>query len=212
MSGKFLQLFALLFFPPLLIFSSSPEMLCSKPQGKQLLAKRDSVENQDLWNPDNWIVLGGCWDLSTKIFFSQGFKGGNKVYYNKKIFKNFVYEVKIMKIAEDGALGIVFRFDEAKDQGYAFSVFPHGEYIFVKFAGLDHVNLKRGTTAHFNEELNTWNKLKVVALRDKFDCYINDNFVVSVRDNSFQNGRIGLTNSGDPRQIAKFDVLSLVEK
>lgn len=164
-----------------------------------------------IFNPSNWIARGGCWDFSRKIFFSQGYRGGNAAYYKKQDYRNFTYEVKVIKLAEDGPLGIIFRYDEARDEGYSFAVYPHGEYFLVKFSGHSDVQLIRGATAYLNEEMNTWNTLKIVARGAKFDCYINGNFLVSVIDHSYSVGKIGLANSGDPRQLAKFEVISLIE-
>lgn len=218
MPGKFTHKFTTFLLPLFVLLSLSLRTSSPKPQHSpqvtHSLTKYNpgQEKNQGLWNPTDWIALGGCWDFSNKIFFSQGYKGGNKAYYNNKEYKNLVYEVKVMKLAEDGPLGIVFRFDETTDEGYTFLVYPHGEYLFLKFNGLNDFQLKRNSTAHLNEELNTWNKLKVIAYQDKFDFYINDNFLVSVRDNTHQSGKVGLYCSGDTRQIAKFELLSLVEK
>lgn len=165
----------------------------------------------EILKPSNWIARGGCWDFSSKIFFSRGYRGGNIAYYKKQDYKNFTYEVKVMKIAEDGPLGIIFRYDDARDEGYVFAFMPHGEYFLSTFIGQSNVYLKKGATAHLNEEMNTWNTLKIVVNGAKFDCYINDSFLVSVTDQTYSVGKIGLYNSPDPRQIAKFEVISLVE-
>jgi hypothetical protein len=167
--------------------------------------------NEELLKPSNWIARGGCWDFSSKNFFSRGYRGGNIAYYKKQDYKNFTYEVKVMKIAEDGPLGIIFRYDDARDEGYVFAVMPHGEYFLSTFIGQSDVYLKRGATAHLNEEMNTWNTLKIVVNGAKFDCYINGSFLVSVTDQTYSVGKIGLCNSPDPRQIAKFEVISLIE-
>lgn len=171
-----------------------------------------STKNEEeLFSPSNWIARGGCWDFSNKIFFSQGYRGGNNAFYKKQNYANFTYEVKVMKLAEDGPLGIIFRFDDAKVAGYTFAVYPHGAYFLAKsFRGKD-MYLHLGTTAYLNEEMNTWNTLKIVVRGAKFDCYINGNFLVSVIDHSYSVGKVGLANSGDPRQLAKFEVISLVE-
>ncbi len=168
-------------------------------------------DNEEIFNPSNWIARGGCWDFSNKIFFSQGYRGGNNAYYKKQNYTNFTYEVKVIKLAEDGPLGIIFRYDDARVAGYTFAVYPHGAYFLAKsFRGKD-MYLNLGTTAHLNEEMNTWNTLKIVARGAKFDCYINGNFLVSVIDHSYSVGKVGLANSGDPRQLAKFEVISLIE-
>lgn len=166
----------------------------------------------EIFNPSNWIVRGGCWDFSHKIFFSQGYRGGNNAYYKKHDYRNFTYEVKVMKLAEDGPLGIIFRYDDARVAGYTFAVYPHGGYFLARsFRGKD-MYLTLGTTAYLNEEMNTWNTLKIVVRGAKFDCYINGNFLVSVIDRSYSIGKVGLGNSGDPRQLARFEVISLVEQ
>jgi len=181
-----------------------------EPTNARQAAKAEKLD-PEIFNPANWIARGGCWDFSNKIFFSQGYRGGNLAYYRKQDFKNFTFEVKVMKLAEDGPLGIIFRYDDAKGEGYAFEVFPHGSYFLAKLFNSKDAYLKLGVSAHLNEEMNTWNTLKIVVRGAKFDCYINGNFLVSVIDYSFSVGKIGLCNSGDPRQLAKFEVISLVE-
>ena len=116
-----------------------------------------------------------------------------------------------MKIAEDGPFGMVFRYDVSNDEGYIFGIFPHGGYLLSKFKGRGSIYLERGASAFINEEMNAWNTLKIVVTGDRFDCYINGSFVKSVRDNTYATGKVGLCNSGDPRQIAKFEIISLVE-
>lgn len=202
---------ALVFLP----FIASLPLQVNQQQSQQTNI-RNAAETQQLdpeiFNPANWIARGGCWDFSKKIFFSQGYRGGNAAYYKKHDYRNFTYEVKVMKLAEDGPLGIIFRFDEARIEGYTFAVYPHGEYFLVKFFGNRDMQLKLGATAYLNEEMNTWNTLKIVVRGAKFDCYINGNFLVSVIDHSYSIGKVGLANSGDPRQLAKFEVISLVEQ
>ncbi|MDW7679603.1 MAG: family 16 glycoside hydrolase [bacterium] len=217
----FFLLIVIHFNLPLLILHQFPNYIEeSSGKSRRLISQDDnqrsnltghSSAEKEIINPKNWIARGGCWDFSDKIFFSQGYRGGNKAYYKKQDYKNFTLEVKVMKLAEDGPLGIVFRYDDAKDNGYIFAVFPHGEYFISKLIGQTDEYLQLGETAYLNEEINTWNTLKVVAAGAKFDCYINGNFLSSVTDHSFSTGKIGLWNSGDPRQLAKFEIISIVE-
>ena len=125
-------------------------------------------------------------------------------------FKNFTYEVRLMKIAEDGTIGLILRYNEAKDEGYLFHVWPHGDYQFLKFKTDDQVILNKGHPIYFNRELNTWNTIKIVCNEAKFVVYINGDFLVSIKDVTYSVGKVGLLIGGDPRQRAKFEVISLI--
>lgn len=201
----------LIFLPIIASLSGQINQKQSQQPNAHVSAAAERLD-PEIFDPANWIARGGCWDFSKKIFFSQGYRGGNNAYYKKQNYRDFIYEVKVMKLAEDGPLGIIFRFDDAKVAGYTFAVYPHGAYFLAtSFRGKD-MYLHLGTTAYLNEEMNTWNTLKIVVRGAKFDCYINGNFLVSVTDHSYSTGKVGLANSGDPRQLAKFEVISLVEQ
>jgi len=201
----------LVFIIPL--FSSSLVLL-NQQQKQQSITQTTPVFpkiDEEIFNPSNWIVRGGYWDFSDKIIFSQGYRGGNTAYYRKRNFKNFTFEIKMMKISEDGPFGMVFRYDVSNDEGYIFGLHPHGGYHVSKFNGPGSIYLERGASAFINEEMNAWNTLKIVVTGDRFHCYINGSLIKSVRDNTYSVGKVGLFNSGDPRQIAKFEVIALLE-
>ena len=195
------------------LFSSSPLQLNQKQRQKSITqtAPVSPKIDDEIFKPSNWIARGGYWDFYDKIFFSQGYRGPNMAYYRKRSLKNFTFEIKMMKLAEDGAFGMVFRYDESKDEGYVFGIFPHGGYFVWKINGPNNIYLELGTSAFINEEMNAWNTLRITVTGNRFDCYINGSLIKSLRDNTYSVGKVGLCNSGDPRQIAKFEIIALLE-
>jgi hypothetical protein len=201
----------LIFIP---LISSLPLQIDQKQlQKSNAQNKPESPKNEEeIFNPSNWIARGGCWDFSDKIIYSQGYRGACTAYFKERNYKNFSYEVRVMKIAEDGPLGLIFHYDDVRDEGYYAGIYPHGSFFVQKTVGQIPQYLKIATTAHLNNEMNTWNTLKIEVRGSKIDCYINGNFLVSIIDNTYSTGKIGLWNCGDPRQIGKFEIISIRER
>lgn len=158
----------------------------------------------------NWTGKCGNWNFSQRIFKGQGFIRYNIAYYNRSLFTDFIYEVKINKFSEDGTFGILLRYDELRNVGYALQFWPHGGCIFsINRRG---VHLRK---IEINQPINqligtrVWNTLKVIAHSSKFEIYLNDILLDTVIDNTFQSGRLGLCLEGDPRQVALFEVIRI---
>ena len=159
-----------------------------------------------------WIAYGCYWDLSDSIFFAQGFFPVAKAYYDACSFRNFTFEVRMAKLAEDGAIGLLFRYNEKRDEGYQIHLWPHGGFAVAKFQGPRKRDFASGPPSHFNRELSTWNTVKVVGRDERFDFFINGFHVCTASDPEYSEGKLGLLMPGDARQRAKFQVVRMTEQ
>jgi len=176
--------------------------------------KPDSPKSdEEIFDPLNWIARGGVWDFSKKIIVAQGMGQRPIAYFKQKSFTDFTFEIRLRLLSdEDGSYGVAFRFDEKKDVGYIFGVWPHGGYEFARLEeGFGH-QTGGGQAVYLKDQLRTWNRLKVVGKGPKFDLYINDNLLVTMEDDSFKSGKVGFYLGHDARSILEYEVLSLVAR
>jgi serine/threonine protein kinase len=107
-------------------------------------------------------------------------------------FSNFVFQVQ-MTLITDGTGGFIFR-----NQGglfYYFSIKNDGSYAMVfntDRQGIDFHTLTSGTASSFQSDLGQVNTIAVVAEGNKFDLYVNQQYIDSVTDNSSGQGSIAL--------------------
>ena len=121
---------------------------------------------------------------------------------------NFELQVRLKKVAEGGSFGVLIRYDESKTAGYAFTILPHGEYMFAMIKGeTDSALFKE--PVDLNRDIKGWDTAKIICIGQKFDFYLNDEFLSSVTDKKYNRGRIGFFLGGDPRQKAMFQIISL---
>lgn len=170
------------------------------------------LSDADIADPNNWIARGGKWEFSERIIDFQGFTGCGKVYYAEEDFTDCQIEVKQMKLAEDGTFGLMLRYDELKDTGYSFMVWPHGGYMFLRFESDNHVHLIDGLTIYLNDGLNAWNTLRIECEGTLFHLYVNGYFIQTISDSTYSKGKVGLMACGDYRQLAKFEFISIQER
>lgn len=157
----------------------------------------------------DWTVRGGIWDFSDINYYGQGTQTNNKAYYNKSDFSDFIFEVKMSKITEDGPCGLLFRYNEITDNGYIIEIYPHGSFIF----GVYNLGVRKVLIGEpikkFKRGLYAWNKVKIEGRRDSFKVFINDFLIDSLKDNRYAKGRVGFYIHGGPRQQAHFQVLQI---
>jgi hypothetical protein len=169
--------------------------------------------NPEIFNPANWVARGGCWDFSKKIITGKGIGLRPIAYFKKASFTDFEFEIRLRLLTNDnGSYGIVFRFDEKKDVGYIFGVFPQGGYEFARLEDCFAYQTGGGQAVYLKDRLKTWNRLKVIAKGPKVDLYINDNLLVMMEDKSFKSGKVGFYLGCGPTSILEYEVLSLVAR
>ena len=92
----------------------------------------------------------------------------------------------------DNGYGIVFRYQDG-DNFYAFEVSADGYYLLGKYVDDEWINLVDWTkSAAIKQGIGSTNYLKVVADGPEISCYVNDQFLVTVVDESFHEGDCGV--------------------
>ncbi|MFZ5518085.1 MAG: family 16 glycoside hydrolase [Candidatus Zhuqueibacterota bacterium] len=159
----------------------------------------------------DWVAAGGCWDFSERIISAQGI-GERPIAYLKRFhFTDFEFEIRLRLLTdEDGSYGVLFRYDEKKDAGYIFSVWPNGSYEFVRFNGDSSCQTGGGQAVYLMDQLHSWNRIKVIGRGNKFDLFINDNLLVTMQDNAFISGKVGLYLGHGATSFMEYEVLKLV--
>ena len=159
---------------------------------------------------ENWVGRSGYWEFTDEVIRGQGFMGFNKSYYSEEIFTDFIYEVKINKLSEDGNFGLLFRYDEKSDDGYSIQFWPHGGCIFVIADGaIEKKKIKINQPLNQLIGTNIWNTVKIIGIGSRFEIYLNNHLFDIILDYTFTKGRLGLVIKDDPRQIATFKVLKM---
>jgi len=192
------------------IFSLPLPFNQKQPQKTNVRNTPGSERLEEILKPSNWIARGGCWDFSRKIITARGVGYHPIAYFKKESYTDFEFEIRLKLMTdEDGLYGMVFRFDEKKDVGYMFAVYPNGSYSFSRLDDGFARQTGGGQAAYLKDQLKTWNRLKVVARGTKFDLYINGNLLVTMEDNSFQSGKVGLYLGHGPTSVLEYEVLTL---
>lgn len=114
-------------------------------------------------------------------------------------FSDFAYQVQMTFVKGDGIGGIVFRFNNASQNFYLFTLSPDGSYMFFsghedQSGGLTLKVLQNASTPAIKTGLNQSNQLAVVARGSKMYLYINQQYVVLVTDRSSSSGMIGVAS------------------
>jgi len=169
-----------------------------------------SSTDSSIRDPLNWIAYGGCWEFFGKSIYGQaGGEGRHLLFYQQKVFRNFIFEVRLNKLAEGGAFGLIIRYNERKKEGYTYIQYPDGGYRFAIIKKELDYSLFQEPASKMNKGTNVWNSIKIIGIGSKFELYLNDQFLTSITDNSYSTGRIGLFLGGDPRQKAVFEIITL---
>jgi serine/threonine protein kinase len=122
-------------------------------------------------------------------------------------FSNFSYQVQMRIVAGDQG-GIAFRADSGKGSFYYFYINRNGAYALETYGSyiLSKI-ISRGPSPAIKTGLNQPNLLAVVANNNTINLYVNMQFIVSVSDNSFYQGQIGVVaeDTGNPADIVFTD-------
>ncbi len=170
-----------------------------------------SLSMAEISKPTNWIARGGCWDFSNRIIQGRGMGIRPIAYFKKENYVDFQYEIRLRLLSdEDGSYGMLFRFDEKKDSGYIFGIFPHGDFEFSRIEEGFGYHIVAGPAVYLNDQLKTWNTLKVVCKGTKFEFYLNDLLLVVAEDAGYQSGKIGLYLGHGPWSVVQYEIKSLV--
>ena len=157
----------------------------------------DSLNQQDNnnWEVDSKAGGGGCaftngaYHVSTLLtgFFSS-------CYVHSQIFSNFVFQVQMTVLKGDRG-GIIFRADPTNTKFYLFRVGQDGSYdlyLYVDTTGSNAQLLAQGSSSAIHTGLNHPNKIAVIANESNLSFYVDQQFLVSIKDTTYQSGSIGV--------------------
>jgi len=148
-------------------------------------------------SPSRWTETtygaGSCAFIGGKLHAS----GSSGCFAQATNFSDFAYQVQMTFVKGDGIGGIVFRFNNASQNFYFFTVSPDGSYMF--FSGHTDQSgalilkvLQTASTPALKTGLNQSNQLAVVARGSKMYLYINQQYVYLVTDSTSSSGMIGV--------------------
>jgi|GEM_PF-3314126 len=181
------------------------------PNPNPLRNQKVITSDNELCNPANWVARGGCWDFSKRIIQGQGIGSRPIAYYKKENYTDFIYEINLKSLSEeDGSYGILLRFDEKKDAGYIFSLWPHGGYEFCRIVEGHGFPILSGPAVYLNDQLKTWNSLKALCKGNNFELYLNGYLVAQAEDTLYKSGKIGFYLGHGPQSFIQFEIKSLV--
>jgi hypothetical protein len=154
-----------------------------------------------------WRSKRGTWSFDSKPFFAVGEKDFNKAYRSGRNFSNVIYEVRLRKTSNnDGPFGLLVRYNEMDDEGYMLLLWPlQGKYQFSRVVGEQRHRIASGSPASLKTGIN-WNRIKITAEGSNFDISINSRDTISVTDDYYHLGKIGLVIHGVSKNRAEFDV------
>lgn len=136
-------------------------------------------------------------------------------------YRNFILDVDVT--AHDGpingnyAFGVILRNNESDDEFYAFMIGADGYYNFSYYYLGEFVEdypILNWTIIREIKQGRTTNHLRIVAMGDQFELYVNDVLVGLVRDGTIRSGSIGFITKTfeSPGQVdVSFDNLVITE-
>lgn len=169
----------------------------------------DSLNRQDSnnWEVDSKADGGACAFANGAYHVSILLTGFfSSCYAQSHTFSNFVFQVQMTVLKGDRG-GIIFRSDPTNTKFYLFRVGQDGSfdlYLYVDTSGSNAQLLAQGSSSAIHTGLNQPNKLAVIAAGSNLSFYINQQFVVSIKDTSYQTGSIGVfaDDQTNPTEVA----------
>jgi hypothetical protein len=109
-------------------------------------------------------------------------------------FSNFVFQVQMTVLKGDRG-GIIFRSAKSNTNFYLFRVGQDGSYdlfLYVDTNGSNAKSLAQGYSSTIHKGLNVPNNIAVVARGSNLSFYVNQQYVTSVNDTTYNSGAIGV--------------------
>ena len=174
----------------------------------KLISTNTSITNDK--GKAHWRSKRGTWNFDSKPFFAKGEKGFNKAYRLGRNFSNVIYEVHLRKTSDnDGPFGLLVRYNEMDDEGYMLLLWPQqGKYQFSRVVGEKRHRIASGSPTSLKTRKN-WNTIKITAEGSNFDISFNNRDTISVTDDYYHLGKIGIVIHGVSKNRAEFEVLKV---
>lgn len=164
---------------------------------------QDNSQNYN-WDTTSIEGGGGCTFTQGAYQASMPQKGYISACFAQATnFSNFAYEVQ-MKIIKGNQGGIAFRANATTGSFYYFHINTHGEYALEVYTSYNSTKLiTKNTSSAIKTGLNQTNLITVAASGNIFTLFINMEQIISVSDNTFSQGQIGVVaeNTGDNTAI-----------
>jgi uncharacterized protein YneR len=109
-------------------------------------------------------------------------------------FSNFVFQVQMTVLKGDRG-GIIFRSANSNTNFYLFRVGQDGYYdlfLYVDINGSNAKSLAQGFSSTIHKGLNVPNNIAVLARGSNLSFYVNQQYVTSVNDTTYNSGAIGI--------------------
>src|SRR5436305_2775550 len=169
----------------------------------------DSLKQQDNnnWEVDSKADGGGCAFTNGAYHVSIPLTGFfSSCYDQSHIFSNFVFQVQMTVLKGDRG-GIIFRSDPTNTKFYLFRVGQDGSYdlyLYVDTNGSNAQLLSQGSSSAIDTGLNRLNKIAVIANGSNLSFYVDQQFIVSIKDTTYQSGSIGVfaDDQTNPTEVA----------
>jgi hypothetical protein len=166
-------------------------------------------DNQSIVSTANWSSKGGYWKGADDKLYGEGGANYAKYFYNQN-YTDFVYEVKLRKLSPvDGAVGLLFRYDEKRDEGYLLLIFPDGSSEISQLHGQSKKDAKAiFPSSSLPHKKDQWTNIKIIGNGAKFRIFYNGQEGMDFVDDKYAFGRLGLVIHGGPEQKAEFIIIS----
>ena len=127
-------------------------------------------------------------------------------FYQTSTFSNFAFQVQ-MTIVKGDAGGLIFRLPATDSQflnAYLFTVNVIGTYSLVSTPNDVNAPLTTRASAAIAKGVNHTNLLTVIARGNSIFLYVNKQYLASIKDNRYTDGRLGMLalNLHDPSDVA----------
>jgi hypothetical protein len=159
----------------------------------------DSQFNGDA---DGWSQHSGIWNTDDNYFFTHGEIGYWSSVSHSSDFDNFDYEVQMWRYgSETNSNNIIIRgtpdplaIDNRWDSYYSFQYTRSGSFsVWKKLPGETSIVLQDWTSSSAINPGDAWNTLRVVAIDNDLNFYINGTLIWSGTDTSLSSGMVGIS-------------------
>jgi hypothetical protein len=187
----------------------------SMSMGERFARSEASALRSDFTKPlEGWVTVSGKWAIEDVPGASQGGRAlvqrATDNEFNVIVAPGGPYDnvdvsvrFKPMSGREDASAGIVFRFSEGRYYVIRANALENNFNFYYYDRGrrqIDGASVKAPA-------LGQWHKLRMTAVGDRIQGWLNDQALIDRRDSRFASGRIGLWTKAD--SITAFDDLTV---
>jgi hypothetical protein len=153
----------------------------------------------------NWAILSGVWTSGSGFLRGNGTKNGNsQVYFYKSAYTNLDYKVRMKRLGCVGCVNaILVRWAGANSVSFAYS--NSGKYSIYKATGSGGSYVENWKTSTYIVP-NGLNVLRVIAIGNVYQFFINDNRVAIKTLTGYTSGNVGISLGSDASSGNRLDI------